>query len=431
MRVLKDQPLHRAARIRLPQQHKPFWRSLEPGQALGYRKGPKGGMWLARLFLGHGRYAEGKLGPADDEPDTHGALDLSGATAKAREWCAARLKAIELDETPAPPPASYTVRHAVDDYLEDYKARGRGLRTVQAIINTHILPALGSVPVADLTTKRIRQWHHAIAAKPARLRTGRLAKKANHRPAPATPDEIRARRSTANGILNVLKAVLNFAYNEGKVTSDATWRKGKVKPFAGVEAPRIRYLSAEEAKRLVNACQGDFRQLVRAGLLTGCRYGEIAALTTSDLDLAAGTLLIRHSKAGKARHCVLTQEAKTFFETASAGKAGHELLFTRNGEPWKASEQSRPMRAACTAAKIAPAIGFHILRHTHGSLLAMAGTPLPVIAHQLGHADTRITEKHYAHLAPSYVADTIRANMPTLGIVDPSNVRPMKRQAKS
>ena len=35
-----------------------------------------------------------------------------------------------------------------------------------------------------------------------------------------------------------------------------------------------------------------------------------------------------------------------------------------------------------------------------------------VIAEQLGHADTRMTEKHYAHLAPSYVADTIRAHFP-------------------
>jgi hypothetical protein len=39
-----------------------------------------------------------------------------------------------------------------------------------------------------------------------------------------------------------------------------------------------------------------------------------------------------------------------------------------------------------------------------------------VFAAQLGHADTRMTEKHYAHLAPSYIADTIRANFPKLGI---------------
>jgi hypothetical protein len=40
-----------------------------------------------------------------------------------------------------------------------------------------------------------------------------------------------------------------------------------------------------------------------------------------------------------------------------------------------------------------------------------------VIAGRLGHADTRMTEKHYAHLAPNYVADTIRAHFPTLGII--------------
>jgi hypothetical protein len=46
----------------------------------------------------------------------------------------------------------------------------------------------------------------------------------------------------------------------------------------------------------------------------------------------------------------------------------------------------------------------------------MRGVPMGVIAEQLGHADTRMTEKHYAHLAPSYVADTIRAHFPMLGI---------------
>jgi hypothetical protein len=40
-----------------------------------------------------------------------------------------------------------------------------------------------------------------------------------------------------------------------------------------------------------------------------------------------------------------------------------------------------------------------------------------VIAAQLGHSDTRMTEKHYAHLSPSYVADTIRANFPNLGLM--------------
>lgn len=47
---------------------------------------------------------------------------------------------------------------------------------------------------------------------------------------------------------------------------------------------------------------------------------------------------------------------------------------------------------------------------------------MAVIAQQLGHADTRMTERHYAHLAPSYVADVVRAAFGPLGIVAPANV---------
>ena len=40
------------------------------------------------------------------------------------------------------------------------------------------------------------------------------------------------------------------------------------------------------------------------------------------------------------------------------------------------------------------------------------------------HKDTRMTEKHYAHLAPPYVAETIRANLSKLGI-ETGNVTPL------
>ena len=55
----------------------------------------------------------------------------------------------------------------------------------------------------------------------------------------------------------------------------------------------------------------------------------------------------------------------------------------------------------------------------------MNGTPLMVVAKNLGHSDTRMVEKHYGHLAPSYVADAIRAGAPRFGIVAPSNVTPI------
>jgi integrase len=53
----------------------------------------------------------------------------------------------------------------------------------------------------------------------------------------------------------------------------------------------------------------------------------------------------------------------------------------------------------------------------------MAGVPLFVIAKALGHSDTRMVEKHYGHLAQSYVRDEIMAKAPRFGAVHKSNVR--------
>jgi hypothetical protein len=52
----------------------------------------------------------------------------------------------------------------------------------------------------------------------------------------------------------------------------------------------------------------------------------------------------------------------------------------------------------------------------------LRGIPMGVIANQIGHADTRMTERHYAHLAPSYIADAIREGFPIMGIVQVSNI---------
>jgi integrase len=122
---------------------------------------------------------------------------------------------------------------------------------------------------------------------------------------------------------------------------------------------------------------------------------------------------------GKIRHVVLTDEAHARFAAWTRGKSPSEHIFLRaDGAVWGASQQKRPLDEASARAGLSPAITFHILRHTHGSHLAMSGMPMGVIAAQLGHADTRMTEKHYAHLAPSYVAQTIRANFPLLKLCD-------------
>ena len=182
--------------------------------------------------------------------------------------------------------------------------------------------------------------------------------------------------------------------------------------------------------RLVNACEPDFRNLVRGALLTGCRYSELTTMRAADFNPDAGIVTVRESKANKPRHVVLTVEGQQLFSALTAGKLASDPIFVRaDGREWGKSHQIRPMVEACKRAKIKPAISFHILRHTHGSALAMRGVPMAVIAEQLGHADTRMTEKHYAHLSGGYVADTIRAHFPSLGIAE-SGAVPIRAAVK-
>jgi integrase len=406
----------RSARAKLLMRDSPYWVSLAPGCALGYRKGPKGGVWLAKLVR-DGMREQTTLGPADDALDPDGVLAVSYAHAQteARDWFATLVR-------PEKPAGPYTVRDAVTDYLDWFRATGRkSIKETEASVGAFILPQLGDDDVLSLTPARLRKWHMDIAAAPPRLRT-RTGQKQNVRDTNGDPEATRRRRATANRILTVLKAALNHAWREGKVASDDTWRR--VAPFREADAARVRYLDRDECRRLVNASPEPLRTIVRGALLTGARYSELARMHVADFHRDSGTVLVRTSKAGKIRHIELTAEGLEFFNEITAGRVGTEFLFHRDGVAWGKSHQQRPLLEACRAAKINPAASFHTLRHTYASLMVMDAVPLMVVARNLGHADTRMVEKHYGHLATSYVREAIRAAKP-LGIADAVKVIPI------
>src|SRR5262249_28390047 len=125
---------------------------------------------------------------------------------------------------------------------------------------------------------------------------------------------------------------------------------------------------------------------------------------------------------------VLTREGSEFFHRACAGRLGSARMFMRSdGVPWARSNQGRFMAAANMRAKIDPPITFHGLRHTWASLAVMNGTPLMVVARNLGHVDTKQVERHYGHLSESYVFDAIRAGAPRFAVGDGGNVEPLSR----
>jgi integrase len=406
-RTIRDSILDtRTARSRLKPQGKPYFRSLEPGLHIGYRRPISGaGKWVLRLYGGDGAYKSETLATADDFSDADGVAILDWKQAQTL----ARRRMVDYAHSEAGIAKPLTVGDAVADYLEYLETKTKSGREGRYAAEAFILPVFGNVEVAKLTKEQIEKWHAGLAKAPARIRT-----KKGHRQrlkTTAHPENDRRRKSTANRILTTLKAALNMAWRDGKVPTDAAWRR--VKPFESVDAARIRYLSLDEAKRLLKACSPAFQRLVRVALETGCRYGELIALRVEDFNADAGTLHVRDSKSGKPRHVVLTQKGASFVADIAKGRSPADtLLVKENGEPWQRDHQSDPLHNACQTAKIDPPINFHALRHTWASHAVMRGVALQIVAQQLGHTTTRVTEQHYAHLAPSFVADAIRANAP-------------------
>ena len=416
---------NRAARSELSYRDAPYWRMIDEGMHIGYRKGKLKSAWRARFLKSNGAYKKQSLGIADDIQDADGVamLSFSQAQEKAREWFRQQVR---IDHGLGPEDG-YSVSDALDDYLVDYESRsGKSLSDIKGRIEAFIRPRLGDKQASELTTKAVRDWHGKLAKEKPRLRSKKFGSEINYRDTSDDSDADRKRRHSANKVLTILKAALNHAWREGNVDSDDAWRR--VRPFKGVDAPRIRYLNTDESKRLINACGPAFRKLVQAALLTGCRYGEITNLLIHDFNSDVGTLHIQEAKSGRGRHVVLADEGKAFFKQVAAGRVGDEIMFVRSDtKKWGKSHQKRPLEEACKNAKILPAVSFHILRHTYASHLVMNGVPLQVVAQNLGHADTRMTEKHYAHLSPSFVAGAIQSGAMVLGI-EKGNVEPIARQ---
>jgi integrase len=411
-RRLRDAKLDtRSARAKLTQRREPYWRSISGGLALGYRKGATGGTWIAKHYSSeHGKRYH-SLGAADDVMESNGTsiLDFARADAAARRWLSKKDKGENVHRGP------YTVAKAMEGYLAFIEAEGRAkhtLRDARYRDAAFITAKLGKASVAELTSDQLRRWRDQLVKAPPRLRT-RKGHDQKYRDVP-DEDAQRARRASANRTWTILRAALNYAFAEGKTESDLAWRK--VKPFKAVDAARVRYLTLAEVKRLVNACDPDFRLLVQAALQTGARYGELTRLAVCDYNYDAGTVAIRQSKSGKPRQVVLTDEGRSFFRELTAGRQGNEPMLKRDdGMAWDMSHQIRRTTETVARAKINPGISFHGLRHTWASHAVMGGMPLMIVARNLGHADTRMVEKHYGHLAPSFISDSIRKHAPRFG----------------
>jgi integrase len=351
-----------------------YWRTIGKGLALGYRKGAHGGSWYVRLAAAGNRYQVQSIGIADDHRDADGLAVLDYFQAQDK----ARAKAGQITEAAT----RYTVKQATDDYFAWAELNQKSAPKTRAVIKRHIVPALGARLVCELTKPEIEVWLRGLVRAPS-------LRQRKH----ADPEAERRRKSSANRILTVLKAALNKAFADDKVSSDSAWRR--VKPFTNVDAARKVFFTVAQCKHLINRAHGGLRAYVQAALYSGARPGkELEALKVRDLDAATGTLHVADGKTG-ARHVHLSSEGVAFFARLAAGRdPDAPLLLKDDGTPWGLGHHVRPMKQLIAEAKLPREANAYALRHTYISLALLNGVNVQVLAENCG-TSLRMVEKHY------------------------------------
>ena len=209
----------RAARSKIKARGKPYYRSLDEGLHLGYRKGQGAGKWVARYYVGEQQYVVETIGMSDDMSDPNGVDILSFAQAQTM----ARARRDERSRAGAGITGPYTVDAAMADYLLYLEHNRKTAADADYRYRAHIQQQLGKIEVTALTAKRLRDWLHDLAASPRRVRTAKGC--AQSYIATKDDDTKRRRRASANRTLTILKAALNRAWREGNVPSDTEWRR--------------------------------------------------------------------------------------------------------------------------------------------------------------------------------------------------------------
>ena len=180
-----------------------------------------------------------------------------------------------------------------------------------------------------------------------------------------------------------------------------------------------------QSRRLINCCQGAFRNLVTAALVTGARPPkELATLRVRDFRADLGTLSIQTDNKTGARDVVLTAEAVRFFEEIAAGKEPNALLLPRdNGTAWGKNHHTRPMEEAVARAKVPEDCTIYALRHTHASQSILAGMNLKLLAENMG-TSIRMLEIHYGKFIAASRRKLVEESAFKLGL-ERGNVEPI------
>jgi len=280
----------------------------------------------------------------------------------------------------------HTVAEMIDRYVREVlPGKNREFRATRTYQLKFWKEEFGSYTLADATPAIIAEARDKLARIPARGDRERSA-------------------ASVNRHLAALSTVFTLAMKEWMWIDDTPMRKvSKLTESRG----RVRFLSDEERKALLQACRESdeplLYPLVVTAISTGARQGEFLSIRWSNVDFHMGLIRLENTKNNERRAIPLTGHALELFrDMASVRRIDTDLVF-----PFKGGRHGlrSPWAKALKAAEIDD-FHFHDLRHSAASYLAMNGATLAEIAEVLGHKTLQMV-KRYAHLTEQHTSRVV------------------------
>ncbi len=354
--------------------------------------------WCSRAPTGHKvrRFAWGYTLQVNGKQERR--FNVVWSREDAQEALAARI--LERDG-PLKKSVAKTLGEMVDEYLAQKRALGK-----RSIRNDEMATAAFLVEFGR--NRSLTEIQEAEIARYAERRLTETSQRLKRSVRPAT----------VNRQLAILRGLLRLAKKRRYLT--------EVPEFDMAKEPegRLRFLSEDEATRLLAACEeasSDRRMIsqrspylfaiVTIALNTGMRKGEILGLAWECVDFARGVILLERTKSGRRREVpmnravdrVLADLREKQARASDDGVPRGPVFRRTDGSAW--GNFRNAFEGACEAAKVFD-FRFHDLRHTFGSWLVMRGRPLKEVQELLGHASITMTMR-YAHLAPDRLRDAV------------------------
>lgn len=269
----------------------------------------------------------------------------------------------------------------------------------RSLLNAQILPALGDVPVSKMNPLRVKEF---LAAKSETLKP-----------------------STVRNLAEVLSSLSHSAVDHNLLATG--WMPRRL-DLPRDDADERVFLTQKQVLVLVNEAPPLYQALIYTAAQTGMRWGELAGLKASRVDLERGVIDVVQGltydggkaafsppKTGKSRRAVgitdstvaaLREQIETYglgehdtvFHGPQGGLLRDDNFRKRVWQPLLASCTPERVKKGEIAEAVPPQTHFHDLRHTHVAFLIDAGWDLKSISDRLGHSSVAITGDRYGHL---------------------------------